>query len=266
MLVMASEVLEPPGEVAKRKASHTYVLMVQHLIEKCLLLQLDREQCVRALAKHARVLPAVTTVVWQELEKENKDFFAEYARKRQEEHRTRAAVRPRATEQLCGPAALWSCPEAAELLRQQHHRQHRLQQHYGMTPTQQHLHECVGSTPAGPPSRSTGDTQHVEVSVGYPVNPWGGGGAPATGLQGQPLPAFGLPGFPAGYHGGSIKPCTEEFPVPEQVAFACRFSHEEQRPSPFYSAASGTGPHHSWRTREEESEASTASSAPEPPP
>nr|GMD95777.1 Angiotensin-converting enzyme 2 [Ipomoea batatas] len=35
-------------------------LEVQSLIERCLLLHMDREQCVKALARHARIRPLVT--------------------------------------------------------------------------------------------------------------------------------------------------------------------------------------------------------------
>ncbi|KAL9166254.1 hypothetical protein ABFS82_05G017500 [Erythranthe guttata] len=57
---------------------HTYIRMVQNLIERCLLLRMDREQCVTALAEHARIRPLVTLTVWKELVKENKDFFRSY--------------------------------------------------------------------------------------------------------------------------------------------------------------------------------------------
>ncbi|KAJ6721880.1 hypothetical protein OIU85_024920 [Salix viminalis] len=57
---------------------HGYIRMVQHLIERCLLLQMSRNQCLKALAKHARVHPLVTLTVWRELQKENRDFFQAY--------------------------------------------------------------------------------------------------------------------------------------------------------------------------------------------
>ncbi|XP_051144816.1 uncharacterized protein LOC127260868 isoform X2 [Andrographis paniculata] len=56
----------------------TYIRMVQNLIERCLLLRMDREQCVEALAEHARIQPLVTLAVWNELLKENEDFFESY--------------------------------------------------------------------------------------------------------------------------------------------------------------------------------------------
>lgn len=66
------------------EVSKSYVLMVQHLIERCLLLRLSREDCVRAISKHAKVKPAITLTVWKELEAENPDFFATYAKRRVE--------------------------------------------------------------------------------------------------------------------------------------------------------------------------------------
>ncbi|KAL3835581.1 hypothetical protein ACJIZ3_010317 [Penstemon smallii] len=57
---------------------HSYIRMVQNLIERCLLLHMDREQCVKALAEHARIRPLVTRTVWKELMKENKEFFQSY--------------------------------------------------------------------------------------------------------------------------------------------------------------------------------------------
>ncbi|KAL9353265.1 hypothetical protein Peur_055945 [Populus x canadensis] len=57
---------------------HSYIRMVQHLIERCLLLHMSRDQCVKALANHASVHPLVTLTVWRELQKENRDFFHAY--------------------------------------------------------------------------------------------------------------------------------------------------------------------------------------------
>ncbi|KAI9169034.1 hypothetical protein LWI28_005816 [Acer negundo] len=57
---------------------HTYIRMVQHLIERCLLLHMSQDQCIKALADHASIRPLVTLTVWRELQKENKDFFRSY--------------------------------------------------------------------------------------------------------------------------------------------------------------------------------------------
>jgi hypothetical protein len=86
----------------------TYTKQVQHLIERCLLLHMSRDQCVKALAKHASVHPLVTLTghlidltgfltivlaslanildlymyvflaVWRELQQENREFFHAY--------------------------------------------------------------------------------------------------------------------------------------------------------------------------------------------
>ncbi|KAK3017108.1 hypothetical protein RJ639_006958 [Escallonia herrerae] len=39
---------------------HSYIRMVQHLIERCLLLHMDRDQCIKALAEHAKIRPLIT--------------------------------------------------------------------------------------------------------------------------------------------------------------------------------------------------------------
>ncbi|EOY02456.1 PREDICTED: uncharacterized protein LOC18600798 [Theobroma cacao] len=57
---------------------HDYIRMVQHMIERCLLFQMSRDDCVKALAKHAKIEPIITLTVWKELLKENKGFFQAY--------------------------------------------------------------------------------------------------------------------------------------------------------------------------------------------
>ncbi|KAJ0095195.1 hypothetical protein Patl1_16102 [Pistacia atlantica] len=69
---------------------HAWEIQVQHLIERCLLLHMNRDQCIKALAEHANIRPTRYTnrsiiisliyiyVLWRELQKENKDFFQEY--------------------------------------------------------------------------------------------------------------------------------------------------------------------------------------------
>ncbi|KAF8402830.1 hypothetical protein HHK36_010921 [Tetracentron sinense] len=62
-----------------------YIHMVQHLIEKCLLFHMTKEECMEALSKHANIKPVITSTVWNELEKENKLFFEAYSKKIREE-------------------------------------------------------------------------------------------------------------------------------------------------------------------------------------
>ncbi|XP_010251198.1 PREDICTED: uncharacterized protein LOC104593166 isoform X2 [Nelumbo nucifera] len=57
---------------------HRYIRMVHHLIERCLLLGMTRDDCVKALAVHAKIRPLITLTVWKELIKENRDFFRAY--------------------------------------------------------------------------------------------------------------------------------------------------------------------------------------------
>ncbi|XP_042497187.1 uncharacterized protein LOC122076001 isoform X4 [Macadamia integrifolia] len=53
-------------------------IQVQHLIERCLLLRMSRDDCIEALAEHASIRPLITLTVWKELFKENRQFFQEY--------------------------------------------------------------------------------------------------------------------------------------------------------------------------------------------
>jgi len=62
----------------KPDGSSSYILLVQHLIEKCLLFNMNQRECVEALSKHANIEPVISITVWNELEKENKDFFSSY--------------------------------------------------------------------------------------------------------------------------------------------------------------------------------------------
>ncbi|KAJ9545555.1 hypothetical protein OSB04_025262 [Centaurea solstitialis] len=59
-------------------SSASYIHMVQHLIEKCLIFRMSKEECMEALSKHANIKPVITSTVWNELEKENKEFFESY--------------------------------------------------------------------------------------------------------------------------------------------------------------------------------------------
>ncbi|XP_072954668.1 uncharacterized protein [Typha angustifolia] len=63
-------------------SSASYIRM--HLIEKCLCFNMNKEQCMEALDKHANIKPVITSTVWSELEKENKEFFEQYTKDREE--------------------------------------------------------------------------------------------------------------------------------------------------------------------------------------
>ncbi|XWS43681.1 hypothetical protein CRYUN_Cryun16bG0124200 [Craigia yunnanensis] len=60
---------------------HLYI-QVHHLIEECLIFNMSKEECMEALSKHANIKPVITSTVWNELEKENKEFFEAYTRGR----------------------------------------------------------------------------------------------------------------------------------------------------------------------------------------
>ncbi|TKY50641.1 hypothetical protein E2542_SST22145 [Spatholobus suberectus] len=68
------------GDSSKSASSSpaSYIHMVQHLIEKCLIFHMTKEECMEALSKHANINPIITSTVWNELEKENKEFFEPY--------------------------------------------------------------------------------------------------------------------------------------------------------------------------------------------
>ncbi|KAH1031645.1 hypothetical protein J1N35_043819 [Gossypium stocksii] len=59
-------------------SSASYINLVQHLIEECLIFNMSKEECMEALSKHANIKPVITSTVWDELEKENKEFFEAY--------------------------------------------------------------------------------------------------------------------------------------------------------------------------------------------
>ncbi|XP_039047648.1 uncharacterized protein LOC120188218 [Hibiscus syriacus] len=63
-------------------SSASYIHMVHHLIEECLIFNMSKEECMEALSKHASVKPVITSTVWNELEKENREFFEAYTRHR----------------------------------------------------------------------------------------------------------------------------------------------------------------------------------------
>ncbi|XP_044507883.1 uncharacterized protein LOC123227235 isoform X2 [Mangifera indica] len=60
---------------------------VQYLIEKCLIFRMTKEECMEALSKYADIKPVITSTVWNELEKENKEFFEAYTRSQSKENR-----------------------------------------------------------------------------------------------------------------------------------------------------------------------------------
>ncbi|GKV30064.1 hypothetical protein SLEP1_g38926 [Rubroshorea leprosula] len=64
-------------------SSASYIHMVHHLIEECLVFNMSKEECMEALSKHADIKPIITSTVWSELEKENKEFFEAYTKRRE---------------------------------------------------------------------------------------------------------------------------------------------------------------------------------------
>ncbi|KAF8021953.1 hypothetical protein BT93_G2174 [Corymbia citriodora subsp. variegata] len=68
-------------------SSASYIHMVHHLIEKCLIFRMSKEECMEALSKHANIKPVITSTVWNQLEKENKEFFEEYVQPQSKDDR-----------------------------------------------------------------------------------------------------------------------------------------------------------------------------------
>ncbi|XP_012488330.1 uncharacterized protein LOC105801665 [Gossypium raimondii] len=62
--------------------SASYIHMVHHLIEECLIFNMSKEECMEALSKHANIKPVITSTVWNELQKENNEFFEAYTKGR----------------------------------------------------------------------------------------------------------------------------------------------------------------------------------------
>ncbi|KAJ8538353.1 hypothetical protein K7X08_014893 [Anisodus acutangulus] len=65
-------------------SSAQYIHTVQHLIEECIIFNMSQEECMEALSKYANIQPIITSTVWKELEKENKEFFEAYKKRREE--------------------------------------------------------------------------------------------------------------------------------------------------------------------------------------
>ncbi|XP_073047269.1 uncharacterized protein [Primulina eburnea] len=66
-------------------SSAQYIHMVQHLIEECIIFKMSKEECMEALSKHANIKPVITSTVWKELEKENREFFEAYTNTKKRE-------------------------------------------------------------------------------------------------------------------------------------------------------------------------------------
>ncbi|XP_014495513.1 uncharacterized protein LOC106757369 isoform X2 [Vigna radiata var. radiata] len=76
-------------------SSAAYIRLVHRLIEECILFNMNKEECMEALSKHANINPVITSTVWKELEKENQEFFEAYSRSRAE----KASISERETRQ-----------------------------------------------------------------------------------------------------------------------------------------------------------------------
>lgn len=75
--------------------SASYIRLVHHLIEECIIFNMSKEECMEALSKHANIKPVITSTVWKELEKENKEFFEAYTKRREDRAASEMETRER---------------------------------------------------------------------------------------------------------------------------------------------------------------------------
>ncbi|CAA0829779.1 Plant protein 1589 of unknown function [Striga hermonthica] len=81
-----------------------YIHMVHRLIEECIVFNMSKEECMETLSKHANIQPIITSTVWKELEKENKQFFEAYGKtlKTRSKSETGSSQSPISPESLSG--------------------------------------------------------------------------------------------------------------------------------------------------------------------
>lgn len=61
-----------------RKVSCDEIQLVQNLIERCLQLYMNQGEVIKTLLNQAKIEPGFTSLVWQKLEEQNRDFFKAY--------------------------------------------------------------------------------------------------------------------------------------------------------------------------------------------
>eukprot|EP00898_Chlorokybus_atmophyticus_P002788 jgi/Chlat1/350/Chrsp10S01472 len=72
-----------PASATAAAVTPDHIQLVQRLIERCLAASLiDKDECAWALYSQAGIPPALTRIVWDQLERQNEDFFREYNAKR----------------------------------------------------------------------------------------------------------------------------------------------------------------------------------------
>ncbi|KAM5560013.1 hypothetical protein ABKV19_021265 [Rosa sericea] len=63
---------------------------------------MSREECMEALSKHANIKPIITSTVWKELEKENREFFEAYTNNREAARESKMERKQRIQKMLSG--------------------------------------------------------------------------------------------------------------------------------------------------------------------
>ncbi|CAA7402630.1 unnamed protein product [Spirodela intermedia] len=77
-LMADSDGASVPNNENSKKVSREDIELVQSLIERCLLLYMNRSEVVKILRNRAKIEPGFTSLVWQKLEEENAEFFRAY--------------------------------------------------------------------------------------------------------------------------------------------------------------------------------------------
>lgn len=72
---MTTSCSEPISNGDTRKVSCEDIQLVQNLIERCLQLYMSQDEVIKTLLSQARIDPGFTSLVWQKLEEQNRDFF-----------------------------------------------------------------------------------------------------------------------------------------------------------------------------------------------
>nr|XP_043612152.1 uncharacterized protein LOC122583836 [Erigeron canadensis] len=97
-------------DIKMADSSASYIHMVHHLIEECLIFNMSKEECMESLSKHANIMPAITSTVWNELEKVNKDFFETYNHTRRDHHHQTQSISSSSSSSSCLSSSSSSSP------------------------------------------------------------------------------------------------------------------------------------------------------------
>jgi len=66
------------GQQQRRKFGNREIIMIQSLIERCIMMYGKKEEVIEVLETRCGINSEITRVIWNKLEQQNKAFFAEY--------------------------------------------------------------------------------------------------------------------------------------------------------------------------------------------